>query len=143
MNERIDHPKHYTSHPSGVECVDIAEHLSFNLGNALKYLWRSGLKNEATAREDLEKALWYLNREEDLLFTPLNHLSVFSREVVIALAWKVSRSFEALNEEDLNVEEETEASPFESLILSLANVGEDCKIDLAGAILNIEKSLES
>jgi hypothetical protein len=125
-----------------VECVDIAEHLSFNLGNALKYLWRSGLKNEATAREDLEKALWYLNREEDLLFTPLSHLSVFSREAVIVLARKVSFSFESF-EDLVGREEETEASPFEFLILSLANTGRDCKIDLSGAILNIEKSLQS
>lgn len=57
----INHPPHYTSHPSGVECITIAEHMGFNLGNALKYLWRAGLKGDAI--ENLEKSRWYLDRE--------------------------------------------------------------------------------
>lgn len=61
--EVVNHPSHYTSHPSGVECVEIAEHLSFNLGNALKYVWRAGLKGEGTRLEDVKKALWYIERE--------------------------------------------------------------------------------
>jgi hypothetical protein len=61
MNE-VDHPKHYNTHPSGVECVSIAEHYNFNIGNAIKYLWRAGLKNEKYI-EDLQKAAWYINRE--------------------------------------------------------------------------------
>ncbi len=60
-NNTINHPKHYTSHPSGVECIDIAEHMNFCLGNALKYLWRAGLKGNAV--EDLKKARWYIDRE--------------------------------------------------------------------------------
>lgn len=62
MNDSIDHPAHYTSHPSGVECITIAEHFSFNLGNAIKYIWRAGLKNSNSV-EDLKKARWYLDRE--------------------------------------------------------------------------------
>jgi hypothetical protein len=58
----VNHPPHYATHPSGVECVDIAEHLSFNLGNALKYLWRAKMKDEHI--ENLEKCLWYLERED-------------------------------------------------------------------------------
>ncbi|MEM7301877.1 MAG: DUF3310 domain-containing protein [Pseudomonadota bacterium] len=54
-------PDHYKSHPSGVECITIAEHMNFNLGNALKYIWRAGQKGDAV--EDLEKARWYLERE--------------------------------------------------------------------------------
>ena len=42
--ERVNHPKHYNSHPSGVECIDVVEVLSFNVGNAIKYLWRHGDK---------------------------------------------------------------------------------------------------
>jgi len=61
MSDAVDHPPHYNSHPSGVECVTIAEHFNFNLGNALKYLWRAGLKGDAV--EDLRKAAWYLARE--------------------------------------------------------------------------------
>lgn len=57
----IDHPSHYTSHPSGVECITITEHHNFNVGNAIKYLWRAGLKGAAT--EDLKKARWYIDRE--------------------------------------------------------------------------------
>lgn len=59
--DMVNHPPHYTSHPSGVECIQITEHMGFNLGNALKYLWRADLKHDAV--EDLEKAVWYINRE--------------------------------------------------------------------------------
>jgi hypothetical protein len=54
-------PAHYRSHPSGVECIQITEHMNFNLGNATKYIWRSSLKGDAV--EDLKKAAWYLDRE--------------------------------------------------------------------------------
>lgn len=57
----VNHPAHYTSHPSGVECIDVAEHYGFCIGNAIKYLWRAGLKADAV--EDLKKARWYLDRE--------------------------------------------------------------------------------
>lgn len=65
VDDRINHPKHYTSHPSGVECIEIVEHMSFNLGNAVKYVWRAGLKTEKGAYliEDLRKARWYIDRE--------------------------------------------------------------------------------
>jgi hypothetical protein len=61
MKDMVNHPPHYTSHPSGVECIQITEHMGFCLGNALKYIWRANLKNNAI--EDLEKAVFYLNRE--------------------------------------------------------------------------------
>ena len=60
-NDPVNHPKHYTNHPSGVECIQITEHMGFNLGNALKYIWRADLKNDAI--EDMNKAVFYLNRE--------------------------------------------------------------------------------
>jgi hypothetical protein len=63
MSEQVNHPSHYTSHPSGVECIQITEHLNFCLGNAIKYLWRAGLKDGADEIQDLEKAIWYLKRE--------------------------------------------------------------------------------
>jgi hypothetical protein len=56
----VNNPKHYTSHPSGVECIQITEHMGFVLGNALKYIWRADLKNGI---EDLKKAQWYIARE--------------------------------------------------------------------------------
>lgn len=60
-HDPVNNPKHYTDHKSGVECIQIAEHMNFCLGNALKYIWRADLKGNAI--EDLEKARWYLNRE--------------------------------------------------------------------------------
>jgi len=57
----VNHPTHYTAHPSGVECIQVTEHMGFCLGNAVKYIWRADLK--ANALEDLRKARWYLNRE--------------------------------------------------------------------------------
>lgn len=57
----VDHPKHYNSHPSGVECIDVVEWMSFNVGNAIKYIWRHRDKGQPI--EDLRKAVWYINRE--------------------------------------------------------------------------------
>lgn len=59
----VNQPSHYTAHPSGVECIRITEHMGFNLGNAVKYIWRCDSKSDAI--EDLEKAVWYLQREID------------------------------------------------------------------------------
>lgn len=60
-------PGHYRSHPSGVECIDVTEHMNFNVGNAVKYLWRAGIKDGADHIEDLEKARWYVSREIERL----------------------------------------------------------------------------
>lgn len=68
MPDLVNHPPHYTEHPSGVECIQITEHMNFNLGNAMKYIWRAGEKGEAI--QDLEKARWYLNREIQRLTFP-------------------------------------------------------------------------
>ncbi|WP_445778869.1 DUF3310 domain-containing protein [Shewanella sp.] len=65
MSDPVNHPSHYTEHPSGIECIEITEHMSFCVGNAIKYLWRADLKH-ADALEDLQKALWYINREIEL-----------------------------------------------------------------------------
>ena len=61
MSDNVNHPAHYTSHPSGVECIQVVEHMNFNLGNAVKYIWRADLKNDAI--EDLKKAAFYVDRE--------------------------------------------------------------------------------
>lgn len=57
----VNHPPHYTSHPSGVECIHITEHMNFCRGNAVKYIWRADDKGDVI--ENLEKAKWYLERE--------------------------------------------------------------------------------
>ena len=65
--DNVNHPSHYTSHPSGIECIEIARHYCFSIGNAIKYLWRAGLKKDAGLEdkqkeiEDLKKAIWYIN----------------------------------------------------------------------------------
>ena len=62
--ETIHHPEHYNNHPSGIEAIEICEEMSFNIGNAMKYLWRDGHKDSSGVQdEDLRKAIWYLNRE--------------------------------------------------------------------------------
>ncbi len=66
MSDSVNHPRHYTSHASGVECIAITEHFAFNVGNAIKYLWRAGLKN-SNAIEDLKKSAWYVQREIERL----------------------------------------------------------------------------
>lgn len=66
-HDPVNHPSHYTSHPSGVECIQITEHMNFNLGNALKYLWRAGLKDGTETELDLKKAKWYIQRELERL----------------------------------------------------------------------------
>jgi hypothetical protein len=55
MSDNVNHPKHYNSHPSGVEAIVICKHMPFNIGNAMKYLWRADHKN---GLEDLRKAVW-------------------------------------------------------------------------------------
>lgn len=61
MSDVVNHPLHYTSSKSGIECIQVVEHMGFNLGNAIKYIWRADLKGKAL--QDLEKAAWYINRE--------------------------------------------------------------------------------
>jgi hypothetical protein len=57
----VNAPPHYRSHPSGIECIQVTEHMNFNLGNVVKYLWRSDEKGAPI--QDLRKARWYLDRE--------------------------------------------------------------------------------
>lgn len=59
-HDPVHQPRHYTEHPSGIQCIQVTEHFGFNLGNVIKYTWRADLKNGV---EDLEKAKWYLERE--------------------------------------------------------------------------------
>lgn len=59
----VNHPAHYTSDPSGIECIEVTRHRNFNIGNAMKYLWRNGLKDADAQVEDLRKAIWYIEDE--------------------------------------------------------------------------------
>ena len=65
MSDPVNHPDHYTSHPSGVECVEITKYHDFLTGNSLKYIWRHQYKGHPI--EDLKKAVWYLNKRIEML----------------------------------------------------------------------------
>lgn len=64
--DNVNHPSWYVQHPSGIECIEITRHYPFNVGCAIKYLWRAGLKKDASLSdkekeiEDLKKAIWYI-----------------------------------------------------------------------------------
>lgn len=60
-NDTVNHPSHYTSDPSGVECIQVTQHKNFCIGNAMKYLWRCDDKGKPI--EDMKKAIWYINQE--------------------------------------------------------------------------------
>jgi hypothetical protein len=63
-DKNVDHPAHYLK-DSGHEVIDVIEawDLGFNLGNAIKYIARAGKKNPTKAKEDLNKALWYIKHQ--------------------------------------------------------------------------------
>jgi hypothetical protein len=88
--EMVNHPRHYNAHPSGVECIEIMEHMTCNLGNAFKYGWRYQEKGDPI--ENLRKMLWYLDRSEahdtNVLFTP-ERGAWFRKEVMGPRAAKV------------------------------------------------------
>ena len=79
MSNNVTHPRHYISHPSGIECIEITRHHNFNIGNAIKYLWRAGLKeeqgktNKEKQIEDLNKAIWYIQDYINTLLASSNN----------------------------------------------------------------------
>jgi len=70
MDDIVNNPKHYTSHPSGIEAIEVTQFMNFCLGNAMKYLWRAGKKDADSEITDLKKAIWYIEREILRLQTP-------------------------------------------------------------------------
>jgi len=79
-------PQHYTHQQSGIICNDITRHLSFNRGNAIKYLWRCGKKD--SVNQELKKAIWYLNDEinSDISFSIDFHIAKFLNTKLDTLA---------------------------------------------------------
>lgn len=67
MSDMVNHPEHYTD--GGIETIDFieAKKLPYHLGNAVKYVSRAGKKNPEKTIEDLQKAIWYINRYISLL----------------------------------------------------------------------------
>jgi Protein of unknwon function (DUF3310) len=60
MSDAVNHPKHYNSHASGIEAIEICEYLNFCIGNAVKYLFR--VEHKGAAAQDVQKSAWYLKR---------------------------------------------------------------------------------
>lgn len=91
MTDTVNHPEHYIF-PNGAEVIDITEHLTFNLGNVVKYVSRAGRKASASQEEDLRKALFYLNRE-------LKRLGIDPEpKPVERLAWTISDIDESIRQ---------------------------------------------
>lgn len=94
VSDIVNHPPHYTQHPSGVECITITEWLNFNLGNAFKYLFRRKMKGREL--EDVKKALWYVERQlawERANPSPVREVdeSAWEREPLVSLLERVNR----------------------------------------------------
>lgn len=94
MVDLINHPPHYNFHPSGVEAIEITEHLDFCSGNAIKYIWRAGEKNKDKEIQDLRKAVWYLHRWISLV--PAKPLVSFPRQDLVARYIKFEPSWRAI-----------------------------------------------
>ena len=62
MNDAVNHPSHYTD--GGIETIDFieAKKMPYHLGNAVKYISRAGKKDQNKTIEDLQKAVWYIER---------------------------------------------------------------------------------
>lgn len=76
-------PKHYNVHPSGIQCIEITQHMSFNLGNAFKYLFRCDDKEKLF--QDLDKSLWYVRREfehRNIIGTHLWNIGAYLKNTV-------------------------------------------------------------
>ena len=90
-HDPVNHPSHYISHPSGVECIEVTRHMTFNLGNAVKYLWRNGLKDGQPQVQDLRKAIWYIEDEikrlgksgDEMLQQSIDNLACWSKIEVL------------------------------------------------------------
>lgn len=100
--EHVNHPKHYNSHPKGIECIDIIRHYTCDIANAIKYLWRAGLKPEMGKEdaekeiEDLKKALWYIEdyknyykRDEKSIIAPIMSMAM-KKEIVSGMPRSMS-----------------------------------------------------
>lgn len=70
MSDAIN-PAHYGADSGGIQCIDaiaaaIGDEgaMNFCRGNAIKYLWRGGKKDDTV--QDLRKAMWYIEKEIEL-----------------------------------------------------------------------------
>lgn len=121
MTHPVHSPSHYTSHPSGIECIQVTRHMNFNLGNAVKYLWRNGLKDGQPAVQDLEKAIWYIQDEIDKMHRAAvkNRISEIKTDIANYLA------DESKADKMLFLDTETTGLDGAARIIQLAIIDED------------------
>lgn len=63
-HDAVNHPSHYTQYP--VEVIELTRHMSFDRGNAVKYIARAGFKGGPEKElEDIDKAIWYLKDDRE------------------------------------------------------------------------------
>ena len=121
-NERVDHPRHYNQHSSGIECIELIEHLPCNLGNAVKYLWRCGLKTTETPLRDLKSALWYHQREVERIRVFEIHGSIGMSGAKTDTVWR------AHARRIVDIEYRLSSDEF--------GIGRTCQLGVLGAYLN-------
>lgn len=80
--DKVNHPKHYNSHPSGIEAIRICRHMPANIAAAMKYLWRTEHKNGV---EDLKKAIWYIADQIDLIQDQSDQLKGYGEQIKQAM----------------------------------------------------------
>lgn len=90
MTDEVNHPSHYT-HYKGMEIIELTEQMNFNLGNAVKYIARAGLKDPSKEIEDLEKAVFYVIRESKRVHTWTPNHSYGKLPLLLASQMKVNR----------------------------------------------------
>ena len=92
-NEQVKHPDHYNKHPSGIECWDVVRHMNFNLGSAVKYIWRADEKHE-TPLVDLQKAVEYLQDEIKRLSVGASEKPATEYDTYIAALRRAGRDYQ-------------------------------------------------
>lgn len=98
----IKKPKHYNSHPSGIQCKEINGDMPFFLGSCVKYIWRAGLKDENPAMKDLLKAREYLLFEKERLDEKeADDQSKFRFFLKLKLIEKINKVIDSTNNENV------------------------------------------
>lgn len=93
MSDMVNHPPHYTSHPSGHEVIELTRLLPFGAGNALKYVLRRDIKGNPI--QDLDKAVWYLTDsiENEVGYTTTPKMRSLAQRFMLGTENSYERSF--------------------------------------------------
>jgi len=92
--DAVEHPNHYCSHSSGIECIEVTRHMNFCLGSATKYIWRVDLKEDTI--KDLGKAVKFLEFEIETIEKKSRFLSMISKYLNKINPWKKIKNIDKL-----------------------------------------------